>query len=189
MDLSNLDIRRIINLERCERLLTDMNRMMGLNFRLFDVNGSVVKQVPSDRVPCRNPAEEGSIPKECEQDLQQLFDQVRAKGTPAHSTCRQGYSLMGVNIGTPPALFGVITVCQAAASASSKELSLQTEGDAVEGPGGDLTNFLVNFTDLLANECYQNVELDNISEELDTRYEELHLIYEIGKEIRVTANL
>ena len=188
MDLSNLDIRRIIDLERCERLLTDMSRLMGLNFRLFDVNGSVVKQVvPSHKTPCRNITEDGSLPKECDQDLQKLFDQVRAKGAPVHSACRQGYFLLGVNIGTPPALFGVITACQA--SASLKGLSPRAEGNEKEGPEGDLSSFLINFTDLIANECYQNVELDNISEELDTRYEELHLIYEIGKEIRVTNNL
>jgi len=190
MDLSNLDIRRIVDLERLDLLLTDMSRLLGLNFVLFDVNGSMVKQVPTGRIRCRNVTEDGSLLEGCEHEHQNLFDQVKERGEAVHSACCHGSSMIGVNIGIPPTLFGVLNACHVSATGSPQQQFIPVgEGEAGSDPEEGLIRFLVNMADLVANECYQNVELENLSEELETRYEELHMIYEIGREIKVTDSL
>ena len=190
MDLSSLDIRNIVDLERLEQLLTDVSRLMNLNIRLFDVYGNVVHQVPAGGVSCLDSIGCPAIPERCEAELRTLFDRIKEEGGPIRDDCSHGFSLYGLNIGTPPAVFGVINACQVATAVAPGRRSIPAGNeDDTTKPEDRLFRFLSNIADLVANECYQNVELDNLSTELETRYEELNLIYEIGKEIKITDNL
>ncbi len=154
-----------IDFQKYEQLLLHTSRIANISIELHNLRNEVVVSAPgnSNGKSCtaRN-AEPGQCCAECID----ISHQIRMSGKTRMKTCHDNFTIISVPIKFKQQLAAILHVCARA-----------DNGDGYKG----IDKFLEEIAARITQEIEKEDEINNLATELSAKYEELSLIYDIGR--------
>ena len=156
-----------IDVQGIERLLSHVSRLLNISIDIKNPEGETMMCGPDNsHGMCRRMKE--NVPGKCGAKRLSLIRQIDMSGeTMLHTTC-DGIDIMLIPLQCNKELVGILCACWSA-----------DDGNMGQRAGA----FLEEIAHRLSYEIQNQFESDNLTRELSKRYEELNLIYNIGKDL------
>ena len=182
MDLTDINLAEVLNPDKYSEFLDDIGAMLNLFLRIYCRAGDAVHPAPGvlEALPCTNGDRNAAL--RCMKACRELSEEVIENAEQMSVRCPINRRLHGFAISTSQVTLGTLIACEAAdpsGNGDGRDRALEPGEQAWQ-------RILRNAAGFIANECYQNVELDNHTTELDNCYEELNLIYDVVKHMKAT---
>jgi putative nucleotidyltransferase with HDIG domain len=155
------------DLTRFEPLLTQVSKAIGSPLVIKNLSGEVL--VGTVGVYC---AKEGDERLRCREEHWKFSKEIATIQTTKVNTCYDGFKIVGVPLLCGTSIIGIL-------SAYFPSDSWSENAPAV--------GLLEEVASLIAEQVYNQFEIDNMAQELSSRYEELNLIYDLGKKLGEVA--
>lgn len=176
MDTKTIDWREYVNHEKFEKSIDDILRPHGYSVSLFNKGGEkfIWETLNELNQACPGGCKENT--NSCNEHYLEVQKAIAGKNGNL-SYCEKNKNKEMVLLHAPLMTssgknLGTLVACRKAEACHFQDKENEI-------------NFLKGITALLADKIYQDVEIKNLTEELNTKYEELSLLYEIGEKTQV----
>jgi len=175
MDINQIDWREYIDQKKFDEVLGDILYSQGYYVTIFNNEGEQLNiRNPEEwnHLACKSNGKNGDLCKE----HYRLAQRVITGENESLCICMDDKEriLLSTPLRTSSGKsLGAIVACRRGKMANS-----QSNGNEV--------NFLKSISSLLADKIYQSIEIRKLTEELNTKFEELSLLYEIGEKTQVS---
>lgn len=163
MNFENQTVHCETDFTKVSSLLIHLSRRINAVLQIHGVNGEVLFTTLGSGWPMSK--DELS---RCHADLWSLSKQVEKSRKPAAKTCRNNAEILGVPLIGEIGKIGVLHAIVGSGGFDNKE---------------DTMALLEDLASLITDQLYVQFELDSLAQELSIRYEELNLIYDLGKKL------
>ena len=191
MDLTEINLAEVLNVDKYTEFLDDIGAMLNLFLRIHNLAGDTVCPATGapEELPCANG--DARIAHRCLEACRKLTEEIIESGGHMTISCPLNRRLHGFAISTSHLTLGTLIACEATAGSGNGGGRDRPSAPASEEsqPEPAWERILCNAAGFIANECYQNVELDKLTAELDNCYEELNLIYDVVKKMKSTNTI
>ncbi|MCA9771302.1 MAG: HD domain-containing protein [Myxococcales bacterium] len=192
MDIARTDLKSLINLDRVQRLCDDLSQVLGLDIEIFNNRHESFYESPRPPRPGESEGSEADADSQARESARSEIDVARAQvlreGKVATLHGENGNATFLIPIGARPAVFGVVVATQSVCEARPRRRSISGVGANAENGESrvdrEILGCLENIAAFIADDCYQRLEIENLTSELSDKYEELNLIYDIGRNIK-----
>ncbi len=156
-----------INFRRFERLLFHVSRLVNISIEIKNPEGKTIICAPenSGGVNCNK---QGKEQRSCCAETTDMFQEIVESGRTAVQKCRYNIDIIGIPLKRNQELAGILFACK------------KTDNVNMNNP---TIEFLEEIADRITSEIQAQFEIDNVAQELSDKYEELRLIYDIGREL------
>lgn len=163
-----------IDFDRFEKLLYHVSRLVNLAVEIKDLNGESIVRT------CKKSAgtdcdKQGGEPYRCHSESSSLFRRIERSGKSEVQKCCDSADIIGIPVRcrVNQDLAGILFACS------------RTGTGIINN---EVKEFLEEMADRISCDIQSQTELHDFAQELSEKYEELNLIYDIGKNLVGTTN-
>ena len=156
-----------IDFKQFELFLIHASRLLNCSIQIKTLEGNIMVSGHGNpgEVICNN---QGAGSEKCRAEFFDLFRQIEKSKNTVEQNCYDNIKIIGIPLKCNMDLVAVLVACK--------------KSDQDNGSSNAIA-FLEDMADRISSEIQGNFEVDNIAQELSEKYEELNLIYDLGKNL------
>jgi len=156
-----------IDFQQFEKLLHHISLLANVSVRIMSLKGKNFLSADGnpDKVSCNK---QTTGPERCRAESFNLFRYIEKSGKAALKTCHENLVMAGIPLKCNQETVAVLCGCMKS-----------EEGDS----GRETVEFLEEIANRISSEIQSQFDADNITQELSDKYEELNLIYDLGRNL------
>ncbi len=156
-----------IDFNRFDSLLTQSSRVLNVSMEIQTLEGKTMISANgnSGNVDCNMQGVDSEVYRAESFDL---FRQIEKTRQTVVQECYANFEIIGIPLTCNHELVGILLACKRPDKGNS---------------GNNVIEFLEEIADRISSDIQNSFEIDNIAQELSDKYEELNLIYDLGRNL------